>query len=146
MNYAGEVSNQGFSTICCLNGGWSSSTIGVTRGDVSSVFFNNSNNSGIGGFQVSSTSGSIPLNTWTHIAITQTVVGADRTIRIYINGSLNASGPGGAGTPPTTSKEFFIGALGTAINGYSYKGLLDGFLYSPVSYSGSDITDLMNNS
>ena len=60
----------------------------------------------------------LPLNTWTHLAVTFDGVS---TFRFYINGSLTATGSGTLG--PVNNFPLTIGKAGSC--GYLFKGLID---------------------
>lgn len=54
--------------------------------------------------------GNLPLNTWTHVALTISSSGTTRTIRIYVNGSqVNTTTYTGNFVPLATGRTFFIG-------------------------------------
>ena len=59
-------------------------------------------------------SATIPLNTWTHVAITMDATSSKRRERIYINGSLDNSSANWSGTLRNNSCPFYIGGdIGT---------------------------------
>lgn len=109
-----------------------------TTGVVSANFFTQGN---LGGIAASSTS-SIPLNSWSHIAMTYSAgVGT-----LFVNGvsvsSITASGNLVMynGSPPTN---LFVGTINTA--SYAYKGYVDDVRIYTSALSATAISTLYNN-
>jgi hypothetical protein len=94
-------------------------------------------------FQLPSTSNSVPLNTWTHIAVTR----SGNNYTLYINGVSNATYSTGANTINNQSgadvnKRLRIGARGGVSSGCGlnyFNGMIDEVRFWNVARTGTDI-------
>ncbi|MBT7065333.1 MAG: LamG domain-containing protein [Verrucomicrobia bacterium] len=66
----------------------------------------------VGGVSAYSTA-AVPLNTWTHVAVTYTSDGAASTAKFYINGAPDSTHNQAGGLPAAGGNEFSVGNTGT---------------------------------
>jgi hypothetical protein len=83
--------------------------------------------------------GAIPLNTWTHLAVT---VSSTAGLEIFVNGSSVGTDP--AGTGHTTHNNFRIGAPPDVGDTFEFDGLLDDVAIFDGVLSSTQLTDAMN--
>ncbi|MFA5996288.1 MAG: LamG-like jellyroll fold domain-containing protein [Candidatus Paceibacterota bacterium] len=105
---------------------------GGSDGDVTIQF-----NGGKGRY---SAGGLIPLNTWTHIAVTKTAGAIESTSHLYINGVEVTQTGGQTGTPNFVAGINNIGKWTT--NGYEFNGLIDDVRVYNRALSAAEIAAL----
>jgi len=105
---------------------------GNSDGDVTIQF-----NGGKGRY---SAGGLIPINTWTHIAVTKTAGAIESTSHLFINGVEVAQSGGQTGTPNFVASLNYIGKWTTG--GYEFKGLIDDVRVYNRALSATEIAAL----
>lgn len=84
-------------------------------------------------------SGTVPLNQWSHVALTFD----SGTLRVYINGVLNGT-LSGQGTPNTSPNFLTIGRRGDNSSALYFNGLIDEVRIWNIARSATDLANAMN--
>lgn len=84
-------------------------------------------------------SGTVPLNQWSHVALTFTA----GTLRVYINGVLNGTLTG-QGAPNSSPNFLTIGRRGDNSSALHFNGLIDEVRIWNIARSATDLVNAMN--
>ena len=127
------------------NGSWTGNYGWIIRTDgnlIWALMYNSSGTNCLNTYPWKSTS-TVSAGVWSHVAIVTEGKTTGDTIKMYINGSLDANGTA------TFTNNFNVNSsqvqqIGDSSNSYWYEGLIDQARIFPSALSASEITDLFN--